>query len=790
MASEETRHVLDSIDDDYTPLGCLGTGGFGSVFLAKKKSGRKVALKFMLMDTNDEDEFDLFTREIEAVVELNSVGEKESKAGNRDLSIVFFEDWKIGHHFVCIVMNYADGGTMAQDIQRKASRSPVEPYTERRIAWYALQICNALAYAHERGVAHHDVKSANILIDASAGGKLLLADFGASVKLGDESVGFTRSYASPELLASHELEDYSNLQPNKIDAFGVGCILYELIICNVLEGAASSEQTLAEFIAKGNGLEATMSLGHIKLPWLPNSGEKCGVGYSQSLKSLISNFLRPEPKDRWLPGQITSPLCHDPLSPLLLPSVSASYVAIPGAPVTIDNIQLGMFVQRGPDWDDGDEDGGVGSIGVIVKLDADALYTEATFPTKSGSKTLELCCRIGASKKFELKIGPLQLPDFCSGSNAMRSSGIVPLSDEDISRVYIGQKINHNCMIVGIDKGKGIVFAAPLEKIETPSLPRPTIWETSRSSFVTQRAYTKPPPNWQPELGLYADVTDAEERINVLNTFYATDGGVSKEDFTIESIQRIQDTRLWECYVRKKNKVSMEYWGMPNETMVFLRCTLSNRNLNYFQSDGMHYSTRSSLIHDKFNGQAAALNLFMFFGCVIVGRVHDCAKTADASKKYHSILTEHNLFQCQGSNLAYPQYIISYKRRISSPSPVQRRIIHAVRPISRTTSDIVTSVTSKIPDPLHHHEALEAVHKKLFGSNTSNDAHGKSPTKMCVICMENPVRYLLIPCGHPSICEKCVHPQVLRNLKKLCPECRAPFRETVIIYGRVVNDDA
>ena len=41
------------------------------------------------------------------------------------------------------------------------------------------------------------MKSANILIDASAGGKLLLADFGTALKPGEETVGFTKSYASP-----------------------------------------------------------------------------------------------------------------------------------------------------------------------------------------------------------------------------------------------------------------------------------------------------------------------------------------------------------------------------------------------------------------------------------------------------------------------------------------------------------------------------------------------------------------------------------------------------------------
>jgi serine/threonine protein kinase len=61
-------------------------------------------------------------------------------------------------------------------------------------------------------VAHHDVKPGNILIDASKGGKLLLADFGTSVKPGEECTGFTMSYAPPELLASYELDDFSHLR--------------------------------------------------------------------------------------------------------------------------------------------------------------------------------------------------------------------------------------------------------------------------------------------------------------------------------------------------------------------------------------------------------------------------------------------------------------------------------------------------------------------------------------------------------------------------------------------------
>ena len=37
-------------------------------------------------------------------------------------------------------MQYVDGGSLAQEIERKSKSSPVEPYAERRIAFYALQV--------------------------------------------------------------------------------------------------------------------------------------------------------------------------------------------------------------------------------------------------------------------------------------------------------------------------------------------------------------------------------------------------------------------------------------------------------------------------------------------------------------------------------------------------------------------------------------------------------------------------------------------------------------------------
>jgi len=97
---DDARRTLALIDRDYSSVGCLGVGGFGSVFLARKRgSGRRVALKVMPMDTSDDEEYESFTRELESVVGLN---DSADKGRQRDLNIVYFEDWFISGSFACI----------------------------------------------------------------------------------------------------------------------------------------------------------------------------------------------------------------------------------------------------------------------------------------------------------------------------------------------------------------------------------------------------------------------------------------------------------------------------------------------------------------------------------------------------------------------------------------------------------------------------------------------------------------------------------------------------------------
>ncbi len=95
----------------------------------------------------------------------------------------------------------------------------------RKFAVIALQVANALRYAHRKGVLHNDIKPANLLLDAD--GRVWITDFGLAQPLDqaaadvDGNISGTLRYMAPERFQGHGDE--------RSDLYSLGLTLYELI---------------------------------------------------------------------------------------------------------------------------------------------------------------------------------------------------------------------------------------------------------------------------------------------------------------------------------------------------------------------------------------------------------------------------------------------------------------------------------------------------------------------------------------------------------------------------------
>lgn len=133
-----------------------------------------------------------------------------------------------------MIMEFVEGHTLSA----KLSSAPITLATG---LGYIQQVLSGLAYAHERGIVHRDVKPSNIMI--SRGGHVKLLDFGLALPtLGPE---FTRSgmilgtlpFVSPEQILGKQLDARS-------DVYSVGVTLYQLLTGR-LPFEATSEYEIA-----------------------------------------------------------------------------------------------------------------------------------------------------------------------------------------------------------------------------------------------------------------------------------------------------------------------------------------------------------------------------------------------------------------------------------------------------------------------------------------------------------------------------------------------------------------
>ena len=185
-------------------------------------------------------------------------------------NIILFKDvFKDSRMNLNVVMEYADGGELADEIKRRKNSG--QTFSEEEILSYFTQICLALKHCHDRKILHRDLKPQNIFMTRT--GICKLGDFGISKVLNGtkskaQSTVGTPLYLSPELLSGQPYD-------HKTDIWSMGILLYELAALRVPWRSTSLSQIGHEIVNN-------------KYPALPDQ-------YSFALKNLVMQCLQKTP---------------------------------------------------------------------------------------------------------------------------------------------------------------------------------------------------------------------------------------------------------------------------------------------------------------------------------------------------------------------------------------------------------------------------------------------------------------------------------------------------------------
>jgi WD40 repeat protein/tRNA A-37 threonylcarbamoyl transferase component Bud32 len=246
----------------YTLVNLIGSGGHGLVFLANDLTlQRKVALKIPRPEwLAAERHRKRFLREAHALARLDHPG------------IVPIYDFGESGSICYLATAYVDGPSLADWLARQPERP--SPESAARLA---LQLAEAVAHAHSRGVLHRDLKPSNILVEPAIGPDatpiLRISDFGLA-KLLDESREDrteTLPFGTPRYMAPEQAAgDRERIGP-ATDVYGLGAILHAILTGAGPDGPAD---------AGGTGLAAR--------PDLPDS-----------LSRVMARCLQRKPEDRY-----------------------------------------------------------------------------------------------------------------------------------------------------------------------------------------------------------------------------------------------------------------------------------------------------------------------------------------------------------------------------------------------------------------------------------------------------------------------------------------------------------
>jgi tRNA A-37 threonylcarbamoyl transferase component Bud32/tetratricopeptide (TPR) repeat protein len=203
----------------YDVLELLGQGGMSSVYKARHQLiGKIYALKVMhpqmVLDNNA---LTRFRQEAAAAATLSHP------------NIITLHDFDVEGNQPFQAIDYLDGCSLAEEIHKLGKLEPA------RAINIFIQVCSALAHAHEKGVIHRDLKPSNVMLVNYGEQKdfVKIVDFGIAKVLPQEGEAVQRLTQTGELFGSPLYMSPEQCLGQHLDArsdiYSMGCLMYETL---------------------------------------------------------------------------------------------------------------------------------------------------------------------------------------------------------------------------------------------------------------------------------------------------------------------------------------------------------------------------------------------------------------------------------------------------------------------------------------------------------------------------------------------------------------------------------